>query len=50
MPWFARYHSIFGVFETPLQPKVFIVMTIFFYMSTKYHDLEYFIFKHVLVD
>jgi hypothetical protein len=43
-----KYHSIFGVFETSLL-KVCIEMTMFLYMSTKYHSLKYFVYKHMLV-
>jgi hypothetical protein len=48
--WFARYHSIFRVFETSHQPKNFIAITTFLYMFIKYHDLKYFISKYVMVD
>jgi hypothetical protein len=28
-PWYSRYHGIFGVLETPLQPKVFMAWLAF---------------------
>jgi hypothetical protein len=44
IPWF------FVVFETLLHPKILIAMTNFLYIFTKYHDSEYFVSKHMLVD
>jgi hypothetical protein len=37
-----KYHVIFEVFKILLQPKIFIIMISFLYISTKYHDLKYF--------
>jgi hypothetical protein len=34
-PWYSRYHGLFRVFETPLQPKVLMAWL----ALPKYHDL-----------
>jgi hypothetical protein len=36
-------------FKLHFNPNVFIIMTKFLHMSIKYHGLEYFVFKYVLI-